>query len=112
MFVPAQFVEDFKGRISGVGCRGGCCLARERLCCTPTIAASYQTAIAAPRGCLFETGTRCNDRRFDLPKSRSGIRKVSRCWNECNFVANESFLIKYVSSKFYTSTENDPPIFL
>lgn len=29
-------------------------------CCTPTIAASYQTAIAAPRGCLFETGTRCN----------------------------------------------------
>lgn len=110
MFVAAQFVEDFKGRISGVGCRGGCCLARERLCCTPTIAASYQTAIAAPRGCLFETGTRCNDRRFDLPKSRSGIRKVSRCWNECNFVANESFLIKYVPSKFYTSTENDPPI--
>lgn len=40
-------------------------------CCTPTIAASYQTAIAAPRGCLFETGTRCN---FDLPKSRSWIR--------------------------------------
>lgn len=24
--------------------------------------------------CLFETGTRCNDRRFDLPKSRSGIQ--------------------------------------
>lgn len=43
-------------------------------CCTPTIAASYQTAIAAPRGCLFETGTRCNE--IDLPNSRSGLGVV------------------------------------
>ena len=75
----SKIVRDFKGRISGVGCIevGVACLATEKgSCCTPTIAASYQTAIAAPRGCLFETGTRCNDRRFDLPKSRSGIRTV------------------------------------
>lgn len=38
------------------------------------------------------------------------VRLLLGCWNECNFVANESFLIKYVPSKFYTSTENDPPI--
>ena len=75
----SKIVRDFKGRISGMGCVevGVACLATEKgSCCTPTIAASYQTAIAAPRGCLFETGTRCNDRRFDLPKSRSGIRTV------------------------------------
>lgn len=65
----------------------------EKGCCTPTIVASYQTAIAAPRGCLFETGTRCNFEPAEVT-----LLDTFRCcsWNEYNFV------IKYVSSKFYT----------
>ena len=45
-------------------------------CCTPTTVAAYQNCDRRSyRFYLFETGTRCNDRRrYDLPKSRSVAR--------------------------------------